>query len=80
MKIITERIKTCARTGGMAQAVQHLPCKHKALSSNPHYCQQENVTKDHRASGTDWLKRSSWQRDVIAALLVMVLRRIRAGF
>jgi hypothetical protein len=29
------------KAGGGAQAVQHLPCKHKALSSNPHTTKKE---------------------------------------
>jgi hypothetical protein len=34
------------RTGGMVQAIQHLLCKHEALSSNPRPTKQKTKQKD----------------------------------
>jgi signal recognition particle GTPase len=45
MQDLVQKIIKAKRAGGMAQVVECLPCKHKALSSN------SNTTKKEREEG-----------------------------
>jgi hypothetical protein len=52
-----EKVRSCLqnnqskKAGGMAQAVEHLPSKHKTLNSNPNTAKEKKEKKEERKDG-----------------------------